>query len=209
MTIRSTLPKTLLLLLFAMPFTGCVNIIMKVYGIKSPKQLNEQQVLKFASKYNIPKEDCYLLDTAYYGYLFSLDSTVNKLSVKNHYQPLQALYYNKNGDLVSFHPNCYAQGGINLNWNWDSAFNDFVPQTHAPLDSIMPLDKHLQFLSPLTDSYPLNHQEYDYFIIVQWSRLMHRQSKRLINVIQENVLLHKGNHSVKIIYVNNDNSYSE
>src|SRR5699024_3760469 len=43
-------------------------------------------------------------------------------------QPIQILYFDKNGKLTSFHANCYAKGGLgHLNWNTNGRFNHFIP----------------------------------------------------------------------------------
>jgi hypothetical protein len=186
--------------------TSCSAIVRQFYGIKNPKNINETTIIKFAEKYNIPIRDIYRLDTAYIEYLSSIDSIRHKSSIKNHFQPLQALYYNVRGQLVSFQINCYAGGFPNLNWDKDSIMTSFPPKQQAPIDSILPLYRQLQYIKPLPQTLKFSIKDYDYILIVFWNRLMGRQSKRLIRYVQQNSIL-AGDSRVKIIYVNTDDIF--
>jgi hypothetical protein len=186
--------------------TSCKQLFLGAYGMKSAKRMDEKSILKSGKRFNIPNEDSYQLDTAYHTYLFSLDTSKFKQQVKNHYQPLQALYYNKNGSLESFQINCYAGGFPNLKWNRNQTFETFIPKQQAPIDSILPLHTHLRFLIPLSQTKTKNPYTTEYFIIVHWNRFMGRQTKRLIRFVQKNAKL-ATNQEVKIIYVNNDNLF--
>ncbi len=175
--------------------------------MKKMKVLSNDQILKQGSKYNIPEKDSYELDSTYVDYIFSLDSVKNKIESKNHFQPLQALYYDQTGQLKSFHINCNAGGFPNLKWNRFGTFDEFIPKQQTPLDSILPLEKHLEFIIPLNNNSIDKIDEYDYIVIVHWSRFMGRQSKRLIKIVQDNIAQNK-NYRAKVIYVNNDNIFA-
>lgn len=175
--------------------------------MKSPKAVEQKDILKYGKKYNIPEEHSYALDTAYFSYLFSFDSSEYKTQIKNHYQPLQALYYSADGQLRSFHPNCYAGGFPNLDWEQDGKFDAFLPAQQAPLDNLVPLSKHLEFLIPTVQAGKPSIKGYDYIVLVHWSRFMGRQSERLIELVQNNAKL-AGQRKALILYVNNDNLFS-
>jgi hypothetical protein len=104
--------------------------------------------------------------------------------------------------------NCYAGGFPNLNWNRQGIFNEFIPKQQAPIDSLLTLTTQLNFLKPLSKSYLISTESYDYVIVVYWSRFMGRQSKRFIRIIQKNIQLEKTK-KVKIIYANNDNIFAK
>ncbi len=178
-------------------------MLKTLYGIKSIKSLDKQDILRLANKYNIPSIDCYILDPDYLNYLNSLDTINHKEHIKNHSQPLQALYYNKSGQMVSFHINCYAGGFPNLNWNPNKIMQAFPPQTQAPLDSILSVVNHFNFLRPISGAVKINNEKFDYLIFIYWNRFMGRQSKRLIQTIQKNSEL-SNPEKVRIIYINND-----
>lgn len=180
---------------------------MAIIGIKETEAVNEKDILSYSEKFNIPKADSYELDTSFSSYLFSLDTTRYKQQIKNHYQPLQAIYFDKSGQMVSFQVNCYAGGFPNLKWERDNTLSTFPPKQQAPIDSILPLAEQLKYLRPLSQTTDLAADKYDYIIVVYWSKFMDRQSKRLIHFIQDNCKLSRGK-QVKIIYANNDNVFS-
>ena len=198
---------TSLILILVIGLTSCSSVIPGLYGIKNPKELDDQTIIRHSEKYHIPLSDNYKLDTAYLTFLSSLDSINFKEQIKNHYQPLQVLYYNKTGQLKSFQINCYAGGFPNLDWNRDSLFTTFPPREQAPIDSIISIDLQLKYIHPLSQTIDFSNENYEYIVIVYWNRLMGRQSKRLIHFVQENSKLAK-DYKVKIIYVNTDNIFA-
>jgi hypothetical protein len=196
-----------LIFIFGLTLTSCSKVFLQLYGIKNIKQVDEKTILKYGKKYNIPKQDSYELDTTYLSYLFSLDTAKYKLQIKNHYQPLQALYYDKDGYLQSFQVNCYAGGFPNLRWDGNDGFTTFPPQEQAEIDSIVTLDQQKKYLQPLSQTQSLDIDSFSYIVIVYWNRYMGRQSRRLIKIVQENQRLATGR-KVKIIYANSDNLFA-
>ena len=169
--------------------------------------ISNDEIAEVAEKYNVPLADNYKLDTAYVSYLYTFDTLKYSLQIKNHLQPSQALYYDQNGNLSSFQINCYAGGFPNLKWDRNEIMTTFPPKEQAPIDSILPLDKHLEFVQNLPQSEKISLDRYDYIVLVHWNKFMGRQSKNLIKTVQENAEL-KGKHKVKIIYVNTDEVFA-
>ncbi|HEY0261677.1 MAG TPA: hypothetical protein VGB95_01530, partial [Chitinophagales bacterium] len=163
-----------------------------------PKKLDEKEILHYAKKYEVSVADNYELDTTYFSFLFSHDTAVYKYQIKNHYQPMQALYYDKSEQLQSFQINCYAGGFPNLNWNRNGIFQVFPPKNQAPIDSLVPLSEQLKHLHKLSSSTEISVNNYDYIVLVFWNRFGGRQSKRLIHFVQDNAKL--TDKKVKIIY---------
>ena len=199
---------TNLILAFVLGLTSCSSIIQGLYGIKNPKELNDRKIIRYSEKYNIPLTDNYELDSAYLTFLSSLDTANFKEQIKNHYQPLQVLYYDKTGQLESFQINCYAGGFPNLNWDRDGILTSFPPLEQSPVDSIVPLDVQLKYLRPFPSTSVFSTQDYDYTVVVYWSRYMGRQSKRLVGFVNENLKLSKDK-TVRVIYVNTDNIFAK
>lgn len=198
---------TLSILTLLLSLISCSPVIMKTYGMKNIKSIPNQKIVEFSEKYNIPLADSYKLDTSYISFISAFDTLKYKEQIKNHLQPLQALYYDKSGQLQSFQINCYTGGFPNLNWDRNEIMTTFPPQEQAPVDSILPLDLHLKYIQQLPESKVISTDGYDYIVIVQWSRFMGRQSKRLIEAVQENAKLAE-NQKVKIIYVNTDEVFA-
>lgn len=190
--------------------TIIVFLILSCHSESSQKRMTAEEFKSLCEEFNLPEEKTYLLDKNFIKYLFSLDSIKYKEEIKNHYQPIQATYYNKTGKLVSFHINCYAGIGIDdnevLNWNQQNAFDNFIPRSAAPVDSILPLPKHLSFVRTF-DNNPIDttgYSSFDYTIIIHWGRKWRPvDSQNLISIVKENLKLVK-NKSINILYVNND-----
>ena len=197
----------LLVIVFMVPLTSCSGIIFGMYGMKKSKPVDEVTIARYAGKYNIPPADSYLMDTSFVSWLLAQDTSLFKWEIHNHYQPLQALYYNQEGELVSFQVNCYAGGFPNLQWERDSIFTAFPPLEQTKVDSLLPLEKLLTFIRPVGNSKPVDVKGLDYVVVVQWNRFMGRQSKRLIRIVLQNSLLAK-EVNFKIIYVNTDNNFA-
>ncbi len=187
--------------------SGCAPLLNGFYGIKKPQPIDDEQIREYAEKLKLPVKDIYQIDTSYLTFILSLDTTKFKSEQKNHFQPLQVLYYNLSGDLISFHINCYAGGFPNLKWNREGYFDTFPPKTQAPLDNILPYGKLSDYLITLSSSAKPIPTDYDYTVVVFWNRFMKRQSKRLIQTVRNNCRLAKDK-KVKIVYVNDDNLFA-
>jgi hypothetical protein len=198
--------RTLFISLLFLSLQSCSSLLLKTYGLKSIKPLSSENILKQGKKYKIPESDAFELDSTYYSFLKSLDTSRYKQVQKDHFQPLQAIYYAKIGQKFSFHINCYCCGFPNLKWNRNGNFETFLPKQQAPLDSIFTLEKQLSFIQPLSNQDVFDVTPFDYVVVVHWSRYMGRQSKRLIALVQKNARLNKQDR-IKIIYVNSDNAY--
>ncbi len=186
--------------------TARSQIVNGLYGMKKIQTVNNKTIIEYSKKYGIPQNENYVLQKSYTKLLSSFDKIKYKEQIKNHYQPLQALYYDKKGNLKSFQVNCYAGGFPNLDWNRGKIMTTFPPKQQAPIDNIISLDTLMNYLNPLTVTRPIKNENYDYTVIVFWSIFMGRQSKRLIHIVQNNVQLEK-NERIRVIYVNTDNFF--
>lgn len=196
---------TLFSTLFAISYLlgSCTPVLFKVMGLKQGKSLARNEIQRAAKKYKIQADELFEIDTSYFTFVYRFDS-LYPVEVKNHLQPLQALYYDSTGNLISYQVNCSVGGFPNLKWNQQGAFNQFPPRTQARLDTLFDLETQLSFLEP---TIPATYFDADYLVIVHWSRFMGRQSKRLIKQVRENSrLYHSGN--VKLLFVNTDNLWA-
>lgn len=200
-------------------FSSC-SPILGLYGVRNPKEISEKKIIRYSKRVAIPKDAIYELDTSYFPFLASLKLSANnslnmdsmkiierKNLVKNHYQPLQALYFNKSGKLESFQINCYAGGFPNLKWDRDSILSTFPPKIQAPLDTLLSESVIISFLKPFIDSTKIKTGDYDYLVYVFYSKFMGRQNKRFINFIQKNSQL-SNEKNIRVIYITMDNAYA-
>jgi hypothetical protein len=126
--------------------------------------------------------------------------------MNNHLQPLQALYFDENSNLISYHINCYAGGFPNLNWNRNQNMEVFPPLQQAPVDSLVSLALIQNCIHSAVGDNRIDSIRYSNTVVVFWNRFMGRQSERFIHTVQQNITLSKGG-NVKVIYVNNDNVF--
>lgn len=205
------MPKrfTSIVLFMALYLTGCMSIVQSVIGIKDARKLTDAQIIKASRKFKIDQNANYRLDPSYFSYIINLDTTKFKAQQKNHIQPLQALYFNAQGQLVKFYLNCYAGGFPNLKWNRNGNLDTFLPKDQAPTDTLLDLEKQLSFLKPVGVSpKEISIQNYDYLVFVYWNKCTKRHSRSLIKNINKNISK-ATNTKVKLIYVNYDNVFYE
>jgi len=203
-----------IILIFAL-FSSCHPVLM-IYGTRNLKEISTKKITKLSRRLDMLPADGFLLDSNYYSYLFSFDksrqdSTLTenkelKQQIKNHYQPLQALYFNKNGKLVSYQINCYAGGFPNITWDRFGTLTTFPPKLQTPIDTLISEPTLVSFLKPLPDSEEIISGKHDYIVYLFWSRFMGRQNRRFIRFMQENAKLAKEK-NIRLIYINIDNAF--
>lgn len=187
-----------------------LNACGKMMGLKKLKSLPETAISKTAGSFGIPVADSYVLDSSSLPILKEIYSG-NPRALHDHLQPLQAIYYSVKNSFQypdSWQVNCYTGGFPNLKWNREGRMEQFPPSQQAPLDSLLSLKKRMEFLRPVTGVVPFNSISYDHIVVVYWNRFMGRQSANLIRTVQQNAAL-AGDKRIKIIYVNNDNLFSQ
>ena len=198
--------KIIILLSLTVLLGSCSKILLKLYGVNAAYAvIDDNDLVRLSQKYDIPLEDWYELDFSYYDFIRSFDKDIYIEEMSNHQQPLQALYFNSEGKLISYHVNCDMGGFPNLKWNRNDTFNTFVPETQTTLDTLISLETFSRYMTPTTYSESFSHLNYDYTVVVVWADYMGRQSKRLCDLIRENVNLAQTDKKVKIVYVNVDN----
>lgn len=192
---------------------SCTKILMSAYGIKQPRLLTRQDIVNRSSQLNIPLEQSFILDKKYF-YALEQRDTLKPLfekkcspMISKYQQPLQAMYFDESGKLVSFHNNCYAGGFPVLRWNKDKQFDKFIPATTIPIaDTALNMDLLLQYLQPIgqADSF----EKPKWTVVVFWCDFMLKQSKELIKITRRNLLLDNSG-SARILFVNTDNCFIE
>jgi hypothetical protein len=187
---------------------GCAGVFASMYGMKRMKSLDENAIIRTAIRYHAESGNLYTLKPSYLDFLKQIDTTKYRLEQKNHHQPLQALYFDSTGKLISFHVNCYCGGFPNLNWDRDGSFARFPPATKAPLDSLLNLEQQLAYLQPTGVTKSFIPDSTDFTVVIYWSRFMGRQSERLIDLVQRNVKLEQ-QMKTKILYVNTDQFWEQ
>ena len=164
------------------------------------------QVREYAQDYGVgvAPGKSFVLDISYFEFLKRQPLRMQD-EAKNHAQPLQLLYYNRAGQLISYYVNRYAGGFPNLDWNQDRQMEVFPPISQAPPDSMLSFAKLAPFLRTVDGSRVQAMESFaDYTIVVFWSHRMGRQSRRLLAAAKQNLQLAPSSQKAYILYVNND-----
>jgi hypothetical protein len=199
--------QTIVVFALSVFLTGCMTIAQSIMGIKDTKKLSDKEIIKTAKSFKVDKNASYRLDTTYLSYILNLDTAKFKAQRKNHIQPMQALYFNANGQLVKFYINCYAGGILKLKWNRNKNLETFLPKDQAPIDTLLDLKKQISYLRPLGASpHDILAENADYYVFIYWSKCTKRHSKRLIRCIKRNVAK-ATTEKVKTIFVSYDNVF--
>lgn len=195
-----------LLVLASLGLASCTTVAEGVYGMRRPDEVDFPQVREYAQDYGVgvAPGKSFVLDISYFEFLKRQPLRMQDVA-KNHAQPLQLLYYNRAGQLVSYYVNRYAGGFPNLDWNHDRQLEVFPPVSQAPPDSMLSFAELAPFLRTVDGSRVQAMQSFaDYTVVVFWSHRMGRQSRRLLAAAQQNLQLAPATQKAYILYVNND-----
>jgi len=206
MTSCSRLVLGMLLYVAIQGLTSCTTVVEGVYGMRQRPDTDLSSVRQYAEEYGVgvTPGKSFALDTNYFYFLKRQPLALQE-EAKNHAQPLQILYFNRAGKLISYYVNRYAGGFPNLDWNQDNQLEVFPPVSQAPTDSLLSLAQLAPFLLTV-DGHRVQGMESlaDYTVVVFWSHRMGRQSRRLLAAAQENIALAPISQKTYILYVNND-----
>lgn len=195
-----------LLLLGSQGLVGCGAVSEGIYGMRRPEAVGFSQVSEFAVAYGVgvAPGKSFVLDTSYFEFL-KRQPLAKQEEAKNHAQPLQLLYYNRNGQLISYYVNRYADGFPNLDWNRDRQLEVFPPVSQTPTDNLLSFAQLAPFLRTVDGQQIQGMQSFaDYTVVVFWSHRMGRQSRRLLAAAKQNLQLAPASQKAYILYVNND-----
>ena len=184
-------------------FSSCMRLL---YGIKSPHAMQSEEISAKAIKWHIDTAHLYELNQQFLYQLYDWQERGQKTLAKHRHQPLQLIYFNPNGKMVSQHMNCYAQGFPNLRWQRDGRMNTFPPISATAPDSAFDLSMQLQLIRPL-HTVPIPMKASNYTIAIYWNSFMGRQSRRLVRMATKN-LKKAGNKPYQLLFINTDNYYA-
>jgi len=201
------LNQSSLLLSLLLSLSSCTPLVLRTMGMKKPHVPTDEEFYRFGQKWSMSIYFQQTLLPSYMDEIEKIDSVNPKLT-KDLLQPIQAMYFDSSGRLISYHINCYAGGYPNLNWNRDGKFDVFPAKTQAPCDFLLTLSWLLPFLKPI--EYPcVKMKDLDYTVVVFWSRFTGRQSRHLVEYVQKNIKLASKETRIQIMYVNTDEVFTK
>lgn len=188
--------------------TSCTPILMGVIGIKNPRGITEEKIVRFSERNKIPLTNLFLIDNLYLAE-YKKNNGIDSLPIKNHAQPLQIKIFNETQNIVGHRVNCQVGGFPNLKWNGYGYFDSLPPPERFKLDTIYTLQQDFFNYQFFKNKEYYNFEKVkinDYVFVVYYTNFMGRQSKRLIKFAQKL----KANHSdkkIEILYVNMDSFF--
>ena len=207
--------------------SSCSPITKSILGVKEIKPISDDELIYYSKKNKISNEASYSIDTTMFCSSFANNKELinNENALQDIIQPLQIRMFKYN-ELIFFHANCYADGGLKLNWNKYNSFNSYPPSDSLKIEvsgkkyktifnsirnyqlknnqSIITLESSLETLNPI---FKQNfNSENEFVIMVYWSIFLNKQSKKLIQYITKYTHQHKDK-KITLIFVNTDNVY--
>lgn len=196
------------LLFLTFSLSSCQMIMQSLYGIKNPKELSKEKILKKSHKIVKEADYQYYIDASFFQFNALLnkdDLCIEQYNLEHGFkQPIQIVTFDNLGQLIHLATNCEAGGIPNLKWKNLSTFENnvfikCVENSENYLEKIYPFLKTIGERDDLLEVY----HNYDYIHFIIWSDFMARQSRLFIKHIdrtykKENALF---------VYVNNDNRF--
>lgn len=186
---------------------GCNSIIKKIYGMRSPEQLSDQQIKTCSKKLELDSSRSFKINVDHFK--SSLDTSKKKLK-NNLSQPLQIRIY-RGGSLIFWRVNCYVPGFPKLKWNHDNAFNTFPPSPSMEADTNLTFNNEISTWKSYSGNIiPTNLEKGSpkVKVVVYWVWFLKKQSKHLLKTINEYKSRYHDK-EMEIYFVNCDNLFVE
>lgn len=197
-----------LYILLLLSFNSCHSILGVIYGMKDTSKLDKEMIVDIISQNSTLKgNEEYYLDSNFVDFCY-LRFSENHQILHDFLQPMQALYFDSLGNLISWHLNCYAGGFPNLKWNRGNVFATFPPKSQRSITDSVFLETILPYLKKFDKlNYSKPAQLSPLTIIIFWNYQAFRQSKRLISLVKKNLKLNVNKKQPRLIFVNTDLMY--
>jgi hypothetical protein len=199
--------KLLVVFCLIIGISSCQNLMMHMAGLHEPHAMSNEEILEASRHFGLAGEGIYVLDTVAYRHLADSLKQRNTKDYQDIMQPLQIKFFENNDSLVFHLVNCSVGGFPNLRWNRLKSFDTYPPS----MAYFRTVNYNLRFstdtvLYHLIRTNPKPEPPPDATVVVFWSRMMGRQSNRLIR----ETVKYKNRfplHRIRILFVNNDNLY--
>jgi hypothetical protein len=199
-----------LLIFFLVLLTSCHKILLSCYGLKETINNDTAHIEKYIKKFNLESDKVFVLNSRSYSKMidslhgYAIGSPNRTLS-KDFAQPMMLKLFVKD-TLHSYLVNCYTGGFPNFNWNIEGSFDNYPLTLPQKTEAKIPLSDELNYLNSINGFSPKveNPEVFsDSCLIVYWTCITNRQSKRLINLVKEYKSLNNIR-SLEIVFVNTE-----
>lgn len=135
--LKVRLPYVVFLLCFLL--SSCDYVLSKWYGINELEEFNQEDCDAFLNGLDLTAFD--EVDRVYWDsaktatFAYSAAPASTAITKKDWQQPVQLIYLNGAGEVISYHANCYAPGKFTgLDWNFEGRFETFPPHSAVELE---------------------------------------------------------------------------
>lgn len=182
--------------------SSCNSIISSLYGVKNTKMLDIAALKEVISDNDIlNKYNNYYIDSSYVATINKIAKDDNSTK-KNLHQPMQAMYFNTENKIISYHINCNAGGFPNLKWNRNNVFGTYPPQTQTVISQNVNFQLLQEAFKPLNVNKLIDSNKTK--IVVFWNYQFYRQCNNLIKLVEKNVQTFNKESEVQLYFVNTD-----
>lgn len=182
---------------------GCMTFNKLLIGMNRYKTTATIQEQVHEAKKNKIYDECFILDTNYRNTWNEVMGGSYDLQ-KELIQPLQVRIYDKRGVLVQIVANCDAGGLPNLRWEDTHVFDSMPLKKNRMIDSTIMLINDIKYMTDLKTGEPARIEpRKEHTILVYWTFVMGRQSRRLIDLARESRLKHMDDYDLYFVVADN------
>lgn len=183
--------------------SGCMTFNKLLIGMNRYKTTATIQEQVDEAKKNKIYDECFILDTNYRNTWNEVMGGSYDLQ-KELIQPLQVRIYDKRGVLIQIVANCDAGGLPNLRWEDTHVFDSMPLKKNRMIDSTIMLINDIQYMTDLKTGGPARIEpKKEHTILVYWTFVMGRQSRRLIEFARKSRLEHMEDYDLYFVVADN------
>ena len=192
--------RLFILLVFCTLCSGCRTMAKLAFGINEIDEYDEKSITSFLDE-SRTKVACtqIIANTIQFDSLIHLDKDTNMMHRRS--QPVQVLYY-AHDSLIFYDLNCFTQKGLfHFDWNNRHSFDNFPPSPTFVVDTMESMT-----LRSIQHIFPELQSSSNYTILIFWSNLLRKVSRRAIEAVANNV---RGRDDCTVVLINTDRFWIE
>lgn len=196
----------IIILLLSTTLSSCFTVI----GMRNEKEISVPRIQKLAKRFQVPINDLYRVKAVKYDSLITLKNITGK-DKDNIEQPNQIIVFDNKEQNLAYLINCNIGGFPYLKWNRFGGM-DSLPIRQCKFYDL-PVKLSLAELNSIIE--PMNQSassqidnDVDYYYYIFWSRILFRNSKKMIKTVNQNLIQAKKNNiNIKVFYIFSDTMF--
>lgn len=178
---------------------------MGILGFRNQKTLSKEKIVKLSKRFKVPVNNLFMVEPSFYNEIVK-NKNLSKKDKQNLEQPNQILVFDKDKNNVTNLIDCNIGGFPILKWNRFKGMDSIpIKQGFFYTTPVFLSKNELDHISiKVTDeSHFESTQNPSYFYYILWSRVLFRNSKKMIKQVNKNLKIAKSNNipmEVKFIF---------